>query len=449
MLQTLALEAYQGSRAALQEIVMLSQRRNTSIERALLLPVLYHNLRPPTQPNECSLDHPRAIAARIILHFRVFDNGMPREALLELWPRYWTWFQISNPIETDDTGKQQNNLSSLMLFLFEIFEHPDSTAIFQTPGLRLYVCQLWSLMLLNHIHDPSYTVIYKAIWAFLRFSCDPDKSDSSTARLEVLQEFIDGAGEVADFAALVIRHIGLFSSGRQQDVGPLDSLFCLLGYIDSGDGPFRSEIISRGVVQLVVRALAAFQNLPAESPVTPFTYGFVFLRSLLSTHPVYPWVKQAVKAGFLPLLMHCSMRREDLVTPQLLVEVINLLASSCIYHSVLPRLGTSMTGLGEIMSGPEFQNCRVRAQWLKFKAILFGRLSTLNELEASAPVTERACDNLEVGESPLIFLLIMEIKSVRKNTRQTHVSSLCSLQVHVLLLGYMPKRRLGWRQPSR
>ncbi|KAK6969097.1 hypothetical protein R3P38DRAFT_3505114 [Favolaschia claudopus] len=154
--------------------------------------------------------------------------------------------------------------------------------------------------------------------------------------------------------------------------------------------------------QLVVRALAAFQNLTAESLVTPFTYGFGFIRSLLSTHPVYPWVKQAVKAGFLPLLMHCSMRREDLVKPRLLVEVINLLASSCIYPSVLPRLGTSMTGLHEIMAGPQFHNCPVRAQWLKFKAILFGQLSTLNKLEATAPVTERACDNLDPASACII-----------------------------------------------
>ncbi|KAK6969095.1 hypothetical protein R3P38DRAFT_3505112 [Favolaschia claudopus] len=243
-LRTLALEAYQGSRSALQEIVNLSRRRDTSIERALFLPLVYHTLRPPTHHDECSLDHPRAIAARIVLHLRVFNNDMPREALVELCPRYWSWFQISNPIETDDTGKQEHNLVSLVLFLFEIFEHPDSMAIFRTPGLRLYVCQLWNLMLLEDIHDPSYTLIHKAIWAFLRFSCDLDKSASSTARLEELQEFIDGAGGVADFAALVIRHIALFSSGRQQDVLPLDSLFCLLRYIDSGDGPFRCEIIS-------------------------------------------------------------------------------------------------------------------------------------------------------------------------------------------------------------
>ncbi|KAK7028770.1 hypothetical protein R3P38DRAFT_2776452 [Favolaschia claudopus] len=433
-LRTLALEAYQGSRTALQEIGDLLSRRDIKVDRPLFLPIVFQNLRAPIQPEECLLHHPRAIAARLVLHFPEFINKGPREAFVEIWPRYWRWFQIFNPIDTLDPENQQRSLISLVLFLLEIFEdfrNPTSIAIVRTPELRIYVCRLWNLLPPTHIHDPSYTTIFKGIWAFLRYSCGLDESAPRGPDFDELQEFIDGAGGVADFAALVIRYIALFSGGRQQDVWPLESLFSLWGHIDTGDGHFRAEIISRGVVQLVVTALAAFQNLTVG---TPFTCGLILIYSLLRTRPVYPWVKEAVKAGFLPSLMHYSMRREALNEPELLVEVITLLASSCNYPSVLRRLGASMARSGEIMDGPQFQHCPFHAPWLKFTATLSAHLFALNKFEASAPVTERACDNLD---------------AVRKDTRQNYVSSLRSVQVYVLLLGYMPKTGLGWRQPSR
>ncbi|KAK6969137.1 hypothetical protein R3P38DRAFT_3298780 [Favolaschia claudopus] len=111
---------------------------------SLLLPIVYYNLRLPGDSLDAHTLEGRTIAAQIVLKILTFMENMPKEALMEIWPRYWWWLQKLHPL--DDGESPPHCLIALALFLFDIsrgVDQPSSSVLARTPGLRVYVGRAW------------------------------------------------------------------------------------------------------------------------------------------------------------------------------------------------------------------------------------------------------------------------------------------------------------------
>ncbi|KAK7028719.1 hypothetical protein R3P38DRAFT_3267547 [Favolaschia claudopus] len=400
-LHNFAVAAYHGSSSALREIMTLLLEDRLRADQALLLPIVYHNLRPPTHPQHSfeRSDHPRAIAARITIGILgVMRKILPRPALLEIWPRYWSWLQLVHPIETDNPADQEPALLGLILIISEVcFDVDELRKLSYTPRLRVYIGRAWNILLPARINDPSYARVWRTLWLFVRGTCG-SRETGPTFTLEQLQEYIDGAGGVPDFVSLILRHISLYSRGREQDADGLDTVFYFLTFIYSDAAPLREELSSRGFVECVTKALAAFPNLTARFPQVFIPCCLKLILAILTPAPVHPTVKRAVEAGIIPILVQYSMRRDAHEFADAIRQILAFLTTACVYPSVLRPLLKSMRRLEHTFQSPQFQHSPVQPHWISLASILQRHFSVMEELEGAGAVKRRACDNFECGK---------------------------------------------------
>ncbi|KAK7028726.1 hypothetical protein R3P38DRAFT_3190348 [Favolaschia claudopus] len=353
---------------------------------SLLLPIVYYNLRLPGDSLDAHTLEGRTIAAQIVLKILTFMENMPKEALMEIWPRYWCWLRKLHPL--DDGESPPHCLIALALFLFDIsrgVDQPSSSVLARTPGLRVYVGRAWIYFggRPAEVEESLTSKMRLGIWRFLQYNCMVDGIPSGT-EIDELEELTDGAGGVSEFAALIIRHIALFSRGRTEDLKPLEAVF------PSYDGLY------------TVRALAAFQTvaIPPQSPLLKFC--FTFIHVILNTRPIHSCIKQALAAGLLPVLMRYSLRRDSQALAQvendLLSKLLDLISSACIYPSILCPLAVSFEPVIGMMQlrRPEFEASSVYTAWTALWTIHALHHSLWKRVQSSRAPTRMVCDNLEV-----------------------------------------------------
>ncbi|KAK6966582.1 hypothetical protein R3P38DRAFT_2590637 [Favolaschia claudopus] len=404
-LHNFAVAAYHGSASALLKIMTFLLEDRLRVNQALLLPIVYHNLRPPTHPQHSfeRSDHPRAIAVRITIGILgAMREISPKPALLEIWPRYWSWFQLVYPIETDNPADQEPALLDLILIISEVcFDADQLHKLSYTPRLRVYIGRAWNILLPARINDPSYAKVWQTLWLFVRGTCVSRETGLPNFTLEHLQEYIDGAGGIPDFVSLILRHISLYSRGREQDADGLDTVFYILTFNYSDADRLREELSSRGFVECATKAMAAFPNLTARFPELFIPCCLRFILAIMTPGPVHSTAKRAVKAGIIPVLVQYSMRREAQEFEDFMRRIVAFLATACIYPSVLRPLLKSMRKLEHTFQSPQFQRSPIQPNWIRLASILHRHFSVMEELEDTGAVKRRACDNLEVGDFDL------------------------------------------------
>ncbi|KAF7356159.1 MYND-type domain-containing protein [Mycena venus] len=391
-----AIPAYNGSLEHLERLVE-SLRSNPDYRSSLVIPVFYANLvLPRTAPGpEPTMIGEEILRASVSIHGIVLLPNFPERVLFEIWPRFWHWFQhIYQCRRFLQTPSEKQMLSNLMLFLELLYNNNGHSfdLAYNEPGLCYYVARAWILYLPGNRLD--YDDGFRALTLFLRLARSEDGSQN---RLEKLEEFIDGAGGTSALASLVIRHMEFFSHahGDEGAVRFLYSAIAFLRAFDSDYGPFRLELLSLGVLKAVVEALAAIHAV-AGTPNGVFTCIWL-LGSMLNTRPIYPWIKQAVAAGFLSLFLRCSIGRDANRHGRNLAEFVEFLASTTMYRPVLRPLHEAVDDLKDLMASDGFQQSVICEQWARFVKLIRSRFTLMTQLDSSQAVTRKACDNIECG----------------------------------------------------
>ncbi|KAK6969061.1 hypothetical protein R3P38DRAFT_3505722 [Favolaschia claudopus] len=334
-------------------------------------------------------------------------GGIPQAAALEIWPRFWFWFQryavVVDGLESP--GVHEKAPIMLAQFLHDVFDESRQRfelSVSQTPGLRFFLARAWLLALDDYVLDNSTLLSLTSVSKFLRFAHGTGVREAPSRQpTEELQEFIEGAGGLPSFAALVVRHFDVFSRGEQDDVRFFDSAVTLvLHLVDSGarGAEFRAALLSQGILKSLITAMSAFQRIPLPPFDSLLPSSTLLLYRFLDVYPSDVWIKQALSAGLLTVLLGLSMRKDLRLQIDLFVAIIDLLAASTINVSLLRPLQKSASVLAKWADHPLFDHSVIREQWFQFVKHLDNRLSIYMSLKVrSSATTRRACDNLQAS----------------------------------------------------
>ncbi|KAK6974826.1 hypothetical protein R3P38DRAFT_2811338 [Favolaschia claudopus] len=403
----LAVPAYNGSLSHMVQAQALLANFDPATSRALHLPIFYQYLSTSSLSNHShGSDCPckRAHFAITSLGLTQF-GGIPQQAALDIWPRFWFWFQRYAVVVDGMEHQGIHEKARIMLahFLHDVYDesrHCFEHAVSQVAGVRFFLARAWRLALQDYVLDNSTLLALTSVSKFLRFAHGV-RDAPSPRNSEELQEFIEGAGGLTSFASLVVQHFDVFSRGEQDDVRFFDSAVTLVLHLaDSGARgvEFRAALLSQGILKPLINALSAFQRIPLPPSDSLLPSSILLLYHFLGTHPIDLWIKQALSAGMLNVLLRLSVRNDLCLEVDLFNAIIDLLAASTIYVSLLPPLRKSVTAVAEGADHPLFDHSVIEAKWLELLNILNNRLLSIYipriTCQCSAKA-RRACDNLQ------------------------------------------------------
>ncbi|KAJ7144491.1 hypothetical protein C8R44DRAFT_725420 [Mycena epipterygia] len=400
-LRRLAIPAYHGSLENLRRVVT-SLTDGSTPQRSQLLPVLYANL-DLTAISGPALDLESAPTSDNILRAITSLDGLaafpefPDGVLVEFWPRSWQWIQFVYHHRTSlpCARSEKQILANLLLFLRQIFENTGNSfaLIHEVPGVRALVARAWALYL-GDAHRVDYDPAFTALCMFIRFARSTDDSPNPVDELE---EFTDGAGGTSALASLIIRHLTFFSHGGESTVPLLHSAISFLLEYGDQDSPFHRELLAQGILNSVVKALAAVQGATFRKMGNLVACCVVLLGCFLNTFPIYPWIKQAVGAGLIRVFIRCSMRTDAASDSESFIRFVEFLSASTVYRPVLRKLQESVEEARDLLNSGAFPQSVVFDAWREFVELLESRLMLMEKLDRAKESCRKACDNMECG----------------------------------------------------
>ncbi|KAK6974807.1 hypothetical protein R3P38DRAFT_3238567 [Favolaschia claudopus] len=396
-LRRLAVPAYNGSLSHMVQAQALLANFDLATSRALHLPIFYQYLSTSSLSNHShGSDCPCKRAHFAITSLGLTQlGGIPQQAALDIWPRFWFWFQRYAVVVDGMEHQGIHEKAPIMLahFLHDVYDESRQRfelSVSQAPGLRFFLARAWRLALQDYVLDNSTLLALTSVSKFLRFAHGV-RDAPSRRPTEELQEFIEGAGGLPSFAALVVRHFDVFSRGEQDDVRFFDSAVTLVLHLTDSGHPEtlnqRYERVSTHTLTPVRLSLAVL-----HSSTLPFSGN--------SSHPSLDQKGAFKLAGVLNVLLRLSVRNDLCLEVDLFNAIIDLLAASTIYVSLLRPLRKSVTAVAEGADHPLFDHSVIEAKWLELLNILNNRLLSIYipkiTCQCSAKA-RRACDNLQCG----------------------------------------------------
>ncbi|KAJ7122704.1 hypothetical protein C8R43DRAFT_45831 [Mycena crocata] len=373
-------------------------------EALLILPVLFINLDITRIPSPSQLDTNSnsqyvdlAFLSTTILSILAKLKTFPVGASPDLWPRVSKWLFFFDTYWECLPGvpfvqKIKTSLLHIRLIL-TLGEHPDTLAVIrQARGVRRILAVAWKAMVHNNTDfetHGSYQVVVRIL----------DILTDEKGEQENFEEILDGVGGFDALAAILIAQLSRASS--QPRVTPERFVVsCITFFRDESASSHhvRSALCRRQIVPVLLTTLSSLHAIASNDLVTEC---FVCLGDVLTWHPGYPLIHQALTAGLLELIILFASPATELThllsrTISELLEVT--LPASLVHYCILSQLATSFPRIAKLAVEKEMRKSVFSGAWDAFSVLVKARIEVLDLWERDNRPSHKACDYMNCGK---------------------------------------------------
>ncbi|KAJ7110744.1 hypothetical protein C8R43DRAFT_1042086 [Mycena crocata] len=398
-----AAAAARGDLDSLSRLCSLSKvTDDLPYQKTLFLPALYPNIDlagiPSVGEFDIALPAPMVrstvIRALMALEALIEIKISGHDLFMELWPRYWGWAQFFYTYYEhllwfpEKPGPTDTGISTNMPVFREAFS--------ETPGFRAMVVTAWRSTLRD---DVEYCWITGCILEHLT-ACGVWGSPD-------LEEVIDGAGGLNDFAALLVGHIARML--RETEVASCNEfesyLYGVLALIseveeranpqhDTGPtvlAPLTIALLHCGIVPVAASLLCALGRF--RSLIT-MDRCILILGRILGSVAGYQQMPVALEAGLLSAIILCSELNHKEINTQLTMLLTQFLPSSLVYYNVVSKMKPALREAEDYEDSITFRESEVFEAWVELKSLASERMKTLDRFRSDEYISCKACDNL-------------------------------------------------------
>ncbi|KAJ7019939.1 hypothetical protein C8F04DRAFT_1242322, partial [Mycena alexandri] len=393
------------------------------------LPVHFVLVDPARIPTPDELD-PLSSAAKIAIQAAMlaiealFDTKIPSPLRSDLWPRVFAWVQFLQTF--------RELLSDLKLDL--AFEE-DLCVGFVTFSRN--ICEDLAVVE-GLVATPGFQVVATRGWACTLRQTDSRKRAYGLGELVSIlgrgptfaEEMLEGAeGSIDNLADLLIYQLRCISVSAD---GTLSAdniwfLYCSLSIISEfvrlidpadADNPGNMDIrvlrtfhsvylalLARGLLECTTTSACALgQTIPSSGDHLGCIETCISVMvAAFQKQAGYRLIPDAIKNGLLRAILALSKQEVTNETSDLIVKLlVDILGPATVYCSVLMELRTAVRNGLDTTS---ISRARLYEAWKTFSATLNGRLEILIAFESTRHLSQRACDNIEVGRILLVLPL--------------------------------------------
>ncbi|KAJ7715620.1 hypothetical protein B0H16DRAFT_1741776 [Mycena metata] len=394
-IRRMALAAANGSVPDLKNLRSIARSTKTSF-----LPVVYILLDPARIPTpeafDAILEHnasDHAITTAIMAWDLLLGIQMSWDAVLDLWPRLWAWFEFLDTYS--------DILSSLLVYLSDA----DFSLIWVllTSAQALILLGPAGLDLLKKTSG-FYTVVGRA-WSSqirnasgCRLNTVLEIATASEFHPEMLEQLSEGAGSFGALALLVTRHLQILRDARTHDghspicwavrildvcVGPIE----LVAEDTRVARTFLSELVCNGVIECILHTVIA---LCKSSDFVAINWCFTLLRRILCRRPIMGSIVDEALDGALQLLIRSIIQCTPIpeTHSHLAFFLRHLLPSLTVHHHTLLSLQIALKN--HVASTSPFPES---AEWQDLLDLVRWRSSAVRLSNLSS-----TCDNIKCNQ---------------------------------------------------
>ncbi|KAJ7166702.1 hypothetical protein C8R46DRAFT_1095122 [Mycena filopes] len=386
------------------------------------LPVLYIHLDPARIPTAEEVDHglsvttaiPAVAAASLALKATCEIAELPifpDEIGLDLWLRVWPWMQFMDTywelLRTfDPKEKTQVALRNWALVQTLRGCGEETRAVIAAQyGLRFMAARDWTAVLLDGSVVEDRDVLEHASRIINTIAQDLKVP-------EHFQEVVDGAdGDLDRLASAMIRHTSLIVACPNKDLRFRASLLIPSPLVGSHkQEKFVSLLLSRGIVRnlvLITRILDGPKDgvhplTAKEADSGPKENSLFTLVKYFRVAPGYPWIAEAIRAGFLSMIISFALQNIDFRMQMNLQTILRtILPLNLVSPSVITEMRRALVGVEEYSCKPEFRHSPLFADWEVLVDFANERYRILDKWEATRGSSLKACDNVKCGKIEL------------------------------------------------
>ncbi|KAJ7633453.1 hypothetical protein DFH06DRAFT_692500 [Mycena polygramma] len=379
----------------------------------LFLPAFYANLDPAKIPdtdvedeNLKAEDIERCLVSLDGIY--ASQNFLPAHAFLDMWPRYWPWFQffhvqmIRNPETTELTLCRK-----LVVLIARVSRTPAvAQLVAETSGVRSVFARTWWLL-----HRAESSVVRDNDFDCL-IGCIVGPADASEPI--GLEEYVDGAGgDIYDLASLVVQTISEFVPDRGTTPSPLAVKILLstlkfvitTDHIHDKNWDANTRALSIALREIgFARALTIVIHNLADATVRDTNHvvhdSFTLLGNILlgkgsDAHLGHRCISEALQCGLLQVMLICGYQPpESTAHAHLKFFLEAILSMSLMYHTVVHDVEGALSDVEDAVHRAPLANTEM---WQNFLDLARERVAILKSMDTSDLVRPAACDNIECG----------------------------------------------------
>ncbi|KAJ6507430.1 hypothetical protein C8R47DRAFT_93936 [Mycena vitilis] len=403
-LRRVATAAADGSVDDLRALCYEMEHISTS-RSFLFLPAFYANLDPAGIPNiddahERAEDIGRGRASLEGIYASQFF--IPAHAFLDIWPRYWSWFQFFqiDAQMNQDPEAEEHSLCQKLIVLVARFSRTPAVAqlVAESPGVRSAFARAWWLLARTEsstARDAGFDCLIGCI-----------SGPANATEPAGLEEYVDGAGgDIFDLASLIVQTISEIVPDRSTTPSALAvktlrgvlNFVIATDHIHDKDWGADTRALSIALREIgFVRALTTVIYNLADATVRDGNHAihdsFTLLGFSFNAYLGHLYISEAIQHGLLQAMLTCGNQPANSTVHghlKFLLEAI--LPMSLMYHSVIRDVEDALSAIkdGAALADTEM--------WQKFMNLARERVAVLKSVDATDPVWPTACDNIECG----------------------------------------------------
>ncbi|KAJ7167913.1 hypothetical protein C8R46DRAFT_1191910 [Mycena filopes] len=414
-----ALSAAKGSVEDLKAVsVPLFFRRPPATEPTIiwLLPVYYIHLDPSKIPTPDAVDKlvststrlPAIDAActslRALCDF-VDLSVFPFDAAPDLWERSWPWMQFLHEywdyLPKFDRETEIHACVRHACVLAKLRGHIRTRdLIARQRGVRFIFARAWAAILLDGVDVIQGSAVFNRSARLLPTLADGLHTPAN------FEEVLDGVGGTMDrLASAFMKQISVALGGSEMmNVVSLGTAVAAL--ISPPDTKaWVAVLLSHRVIKWTVKILRAFDDPHMHTrvpemgrinlPIHTQNNCWDLLLRCVTSSPGYPWLAEAIEAGFLHCIITSAGKNEHTEhTESFLTTILPL---GLVSPSVLKRMKTALVGVENLASRPAFTRSPSFGLWKDIVAVTKTRIEILDAWEAAGRPSSMACDNMRCG----------------------------------------------------
>ncbi|KAJ7150673.1 hypothetical protein C8R46DRAFT_1198238 [Mycena filopes] len=399
----IALAAMNGPVSHLQAAV---RRVELAPEEMRFLPLFYHHLDPRRIPNNTEMDQPslaEAISAgisRALLAFQGLFHLVPSPdgSCADLWMRVWPWAQFFDAHHHYRNGGLTEDTVRAYCFLVVVrlmrFQSPTSHRILTTPGIGIFAAQAWGTFL----RDPG-GITERAFYHICQFLIIASGSQQPN-----FEELLEGAGGADALATLVFRTLEyLLVIDTDPNRTPVN-LASVLTLCLRAESTWLDALVAQKVFRTTIPVLLYAATLLDRTSDLPGLYEGTYERAwtlfvaLLLHGDGYARKSEAIKAGFLELVVTMAQKHLDWADTQIRPIITAILPSVTLYPSVLSAITAALPVLEEATSSLAFTSSPVYPYWREFITLAVERIDVKRQVDSGESISRKACDNLQCAK---------------------------------------------------
>ncbi|KAJ7466519.1 hypothetical protein FB451DRAFT_1178668 [Mycena latifolia] len=384
-------------------------------ESRLLLAALYPNLDPVrisavadlNTANEFTAEscHCAVLAMTAIAHMVERGEPFSSDMAREFWPGIssWIFFFHRHKDAIPVLLTMDIDMYTIYVVVIACIRRHANDLVEATPGVEIILTAAWKYLLTlrasKEIQEGTYSQLHRLVFHLMTRR---DTGRRSGDPLD-LEEVIEGAGgTLSDLVSLLKLHLQCALLRPQSRVSGqiLFQMFIVgtwfMRTMHDGDGPGNMALVSQGIIKAEVTSLCSFATFVPSPPYTDAIEGICLPGFLdrLEVTPGYPYVRQALKAGLLRIII-LRGQRPDVLLDHYKELLTKILPRSMIYHSVLSQLQQSLLEVEELQSSSTFRESDLFANWTSFISLAQDRLAVMNDYDSKRHESREMCFHIE------------------------------------------------------